>query len=354
LFALEIIDEIPSQKVEPGGICQAFEDTHYDFSPASRMKAHEAHHSAPTRSKRDEGRDINSLTTYLKDVYHHRLLDKEDEETLARRIEKGDDEAKRVLTQSNLRLVINIAKKYLNSGMTFQDLIQEGNIGLIEAVEKFNYKKGCRFATYATWWIRQAILRAIANQARIIRLPVHILEVYRKYQRIFTESIKEKGEAPSIEEVSLMLFPVDREKMRRKLSRSLKRCIAGDDPELGEKVAEMEIEAASRLREIVSIANDPVSLEMPIGDEHTCIADLLPSETTPIMQITNNEVRELFDNITQREKAILALRYGFVDGVAKTLSEISKEFGISKERVRQKEDDALAKLRKLMNRKDWM
>jgi RNA polymerase primary sigma factor len=354
LFALEILEEAAPQKGLSGAPGHGIEDIHYDVMPLSRIRPLEAPHAAPTRSKREEGKDINSLTTYLKDVYQHRLLDKDDEEELAILIEQGDDDAKRILTQSNLRLVINIAKKYLNSGMSFQDLIQEGNIGLIEAVEKFNYKKGCRFATYATWWIRQAILRAIANQARIIRLPVHILEIYRKYQRIYTESIKERGEAPSTEEASRSLFPIDREKIRRKLSRSLKRCVALDDPEVEERVSDMECEAATRLREIVSIANEPVSLEMPIGDEHTCIADLLPAESTPVTQITNNEVRGLFDNITEREKAILALRYGFVDGVAKTLSEISKEFGISKERVRQKEDDALAKLRKVMNRRDWL
>jgi len=304
--------------------------------------------------KKEKNYEINSLTSYLKDVYHHKLLSKDEEESLGRRIAAGDETAKEMMIQSNLRLVINIAKRYLNSGLTLQDLIQEGNIGLIEAVEKFDYRKGCRFATYATWWVRQAILRSIANQARTIRLPVHILEVYRRYQQIVTESIKSKGETPPIDEISRKLFPVCAEKIRKKMSRSLKQCLSVDDDRVVGKVREMEDEAVQKLAEIVSIANEPISLEAPVGDEHTCIGDLIPADNSPLSQFTNHEVRSLFDNITERERKILALRYGFIDGVARTLNEISQEFGISKERVRQKEDDALKKLKKIMKRKDWV
>ncbi|MDQ7822431.1 MAG: RNA polymerase sigma factor RpoD/SigA [Candidatus Eremiobacteraeota bacterium] len=298
--------------------------------------------------------EVNTLTSYLKDVYQHNLLTKEREEMLARRIAEGDERAKEAMVQSNLRLVINIAKKYINSGMSFQDLIQEGNIGLMEAAEKFDYRKGCRFATYATWWIRQSILRAIANQSRLIRLPVHILEIYRKYQKIVNESIKERGEAPTIEEVSLVLFPVFPENIRKKLSRSLGTCLPLNDRRVRAKVKEHEKESCQKLMEIISIAHEPISLEAPVGDEETCIGDLLPAQACKAPEFTNREVGEIFSKISSRERKILALRYGFADGVARTLQEISQEFGISKERVRQKEDDAIKKLRKLLERKDWM
>ncbi len=328
----------------------------YGFEQHSRAadESPEMEKSLNPRVKKEKNYEINSFTSYLKDVYHHRLLSKQEEEELGRRIARGDEQAKEIMIQSNLRLVINIAKRYLNSGLTLQDLIQEGNIGLMEAVEKFDYRKGCRFATYATWWVRQAILRSIANQARTIRLPVHILEVYRRYQQIVTESIKSTGETPSMEEISRKLFPVSEEKIRKKLSRSLRQCLAVNDTRVLTKIKEMEDEAVQKLAEIVSIANEPISLEAPVGDEHTCIGDLIPAESSPLSQFTNHEVRNLFDSITEREKKILALRYGFIDGVARTLNEISQEFGISKERVRQKEDDALKKLKKIMKRKDWV
>lgn len=327
---------------------EEYESRSLDRMPDSHRKMEPS-----AKRLRTEEQAINSLTSYLKEVYKYKLLNKEEEETLGRRIREGDKEAAQKMIQSNLRLVINITKKYLNSGMSFQDLIQEGNIGLIEAVEKFDYTKGCRFATYATWWIRQSILRAIANQARLIRLPVHILEIYRKYQKIISEAIKESGEAPAIDDVSTTLFPASTEKIRSKLSKKYKKCLSLNDARVRRMKGDLQKEGAQRLMEIVSIAQEPLSLETPVGEDELCIGDIIPSQAARASQFTTNEVKSLFENISHRERKILAMRFGFVDGVAKTLSEISTEFGISKERVRQKQDDAINKLKKVMSEKDW-
>lgn len=348
MFALDLPDAV-SPHVEEQVEASTFEA---HFTPGPRREPGSQQNY--THKKDKSPSDINSLTSYLKEVYTHKLLDKDEEERLGKLIQEGDARARQVMVQSNLRLVINIAKKYLNSGMSFQDLIQEGNIGLIEAVEKFDYSRGCRFATYATWWIRQAIMRAIANQARLIRLPVHVLEIYRNYQKLVSECVKEKGEAPPIEDISKALFPVSEEKIHRKLSRKLKRCISLDDDRVSRKRDELEEMAAQKLMEIVSIAHEPLSLESPVGEDEFCIGDIIPSRSPGVSHFVSSEVKAIFDNISIRERKILALRFGFVDGIAKTLNEISQEFGISKERVRQKQDDALRKLRKFMKKKDWV
>lgn len=358
LLALEILDafshnfEKPEKKEEKIAFSSLLHDEESCFQGNNRNKSVTYLHS--TKEKRENPGEINPLTAYLKDVYQFKLLNKEEEEILARRIKDGDKQARFRMIQSNLRLVINIAKRYLYSGMSFLDLIQEGNIGLIEAVEKFDYSRECRFATYATWWIRQAILRAIANQMRLIRLPVHILEIYRKYQKIVADSLKENGEAPAVEEISRILFPVSKEKIRKKLSKKNKKCLTVDEPHVVEKIRETENEFAQKLQDIITMAHEPVSLETTIGEEDTRIGDLLPAKAVNQNQFISNELSRIFQHVSIRERKILALRYGFIDGVARTLSEISAEFEISKERVRQKEEDALKKLRKYVKKNEWI
>ncbi|HEY3998609.1 MAG TPA: sigma-70 family RNA polymerase sigma factor [Candidatus Xenobia bacterium] len=319
---------------------------------------------APAPARKPRGRkapsesinytDINSLTAYLQDVYRIKLLTAEEERDLAIRIADGDERAKRDLIQANLRLVISIAKKFMGLGMTFQDLIQEGDLGLMEAVEKFDDNRGCRFATYATWWIRQSIIRSIANQGRMIRLPVHIAEAFQRFLQIAGRHTQAHGKAPPIQETSKVLFPVCRDKIRRKLSKSLKIELADDDPRVDAKVAEMEGVAVDRLKEILAVAQEPVSLETPLGEEETCLGDMVAAKGDEDAYIMPTELATLMQNLSERERKILAMRFGLVDGTVRTLQEISDEFGISKERIRQKEEDALRKLRLVMTREDWL
>jgi RNA polymerase primary sigma factor len=298
--------------------------------------------------------DINSLTAYLQEVYKIPLLTAEEERSLAKRIKKGDQSARRALIEANLRLVISIAKKFLGLGLTFQDLIQEGNIGLMEAVEKFDHTRGCRFATYATWWIRQSIIRSIANQGRMIRLPVHIAEAFQKYIQLQVKHLQEHGKAPGLDLVSKVLFPVCEDKVRRKLSKSMKQELNSADPRVVAKVDEMQQASVTRLKEILAVAQEPVSLETPLGEEDTCIGDLVAAQTTPDAPVMRAEMAKLLENLNERERKILAFRFGLIDGNIRTLQEISDEFGISKERIRQKEEDALRKLRLVMTRQDWL
>jgi RNA polymerase primary sigma factor len=298
--------------------------------------------------------DYNSLSAYFKEVSKISLLTAEEEKILAHQIACGSEYAKQKLIESNLRLVISIAKKFMGLGMPLQDLIQEGNLGLMEAVEKFDPAKGCRFATYATWWIRQSIIRGIANQGRMIRLPVHIEEVFRKFLQICFKHVQEKGVPPSLADISKVLFPVCAERVRKKLSRSYKEILSVEDVRVHEKVKELEKAALDKLKEILSIAQDPISLEAPLGEDDYCIADLVSSEVKEEPPIFKNELGRLFEGLSEREKKILSLRFGLLDGHQRTLQEISEEFGISKERIRQKEDDALKKLRIAMHKEDWV
>lgn len=298
--------------------------------------------------------DINSLTAYLQEVYKIPLLSPEEERSLAERIKMHDASARRALIEANLRLVISIAKKFLGLGLTFQDLIQEGNIGLMEAVEKFDPTRGCRFATYATWWIRQSIIRSIANQGRTIRLPVHIAEAFQKFIQMQVKHLQEHGRAPGLHLVSKVLFPVCEDKVRRKVSKSLKQELAPEDPRVRAKVEEMEMASLTRLKEILAVAQEPVSLETPLGEEDTCIGDLVAAQVTPDLPVMRVEMARLLEHLNERERKILAFRFGLIDGNIRTLQEISDEFGISKERIRQKEEDALRKLRMVMTRDDWL
>ncbi|MGM0445456.1 MAG: RNA polymerase sigma factor RpoD [Bacillota bacterium] len=254
---------------------------------------------------------------YLKEIGKVDLLTAEEEVSLAKRMEQGDLEAKRQLVEANLRLVVSIAKKYVGRGMLFLDLIQEGNMGLMKAVEKFDYTKGYKFSTYATWWIRQAITRSIADQARTIRIPVHMVETINKLIRVSRQLLQEKGREPTPEEI-------------------------------GE---EMDM-SADKVREIKKIAQEPVSLETPIGEEEDShLGDFIEDEDAPApasaasYMLLRDQLDNVLDTLTDREKRVLELRFGIEDGRPRTLEEVGKEFGVTRERIRQIEAKALRKLR---------
>ena len=254
---------------------------------------------------------------YLKEIGKVPLLTPEEEQDLAKRMAEGDEEAKRRMAEANLRLVVSIAKRYVGRGMLFLDLIQEGNLGLIKAVEKFDYTKGYKFSTYATWWIRQAITRAIADQARTIRIPVHMVETINKVIRVSRQLLQELGHDPSAEEIAAeMNMPVD------------------------------------KVRDILKIAQEPVSLETPIGEEEDShLGDFIPDEDASepseaaSFSLLKEQLMEVLDTLTPREKKVLELRFGIVDGRTRTLEEVGKEFNITRERIRQIEAKALRKLR---------
>ncbi|NEU32378.1 RNA polymerase sigma factor RpoD [bacterium LRH843] len=289
----------------------------------------ESEDAPETKEKDEEEFDLNDLSVppgikindpvrmYLKEIGRVPLLSAEEEIELAKRIEQGDEEAKRNLAEANLRLVVSIAKRYVGRGMLFLDLIQEGNMGLIKAVEKFDFEKGFKFSTYATWWIRQAITRAIADQARTIRIPVHMVETINKLIRVQRQLLQDLGREPSPEEVAL----------------------------------EMEL-TPEKVREILKIAQEPVSLETPIGEEDDShlgdfIEDqeaLAPSDAAAY-ELLKEQLEDVLDTLTDREENVLRLRFGLDDGRTRTLEEVGKVFGVTRERIRQIEAKALRKLR---------
>ncbi|MCR5747155.1 MAG: RNA polymerase sigma factor RpoD [Lachnospiraceae bacterium] len=254
---------------------------------------------------------------YLKEIGKVPLLSADEEVELAKRMELGDQEAKNKLAEANLRLVVSIAKRYVGRGMLFLDLIQEGNLGLIKAVEKFDYRKGYKFSTYATWWIRQAITRAIADQARTIRIPVHMVETINKLVRVSRQLLQELGREPTPEEIAEeMKMPVE------------------------------------KVREILKISQEPVSLETPIGEEEDShLGDFLPDEHVPVpadaaaFELLKEQLNEVLDTLTEREQKVLRLRFGLDDGKARTLEEVGRKFNVTRERIRQIEAKALRKLR---------
>ena len=254
---------------------------------------------------------------YLKEIGKVPLLSAEEEIELAKRMEDGDEEAKKRLAEANLRLVVSIAKRYVGRGMLFLDLIQEGNLGLIKAVEKFDYTKGYKFSTYATWWIRQAITRAIADQARTIRIPVHMVETINKLIRVSRQLLQELGREPTPEEIA----------------------------------AEMNL-PVERVREILKISQEPVSLETPIGEEEDShLGDFIQDDNVPVpaeaaaFTLLKEQLVEVLETLTDREQKVLRLRFGLDDGRARTLEEVGKEFKVTRERIRQIEAKALRKLR---------
>ena len=265
-----------------------------------------------------EGISIDDpVRMYLKEIGRVPLLSADEEIALAKRMESGDEAAQKELAEANLRLVVSIAKRYVGRGMLFLDLIQEGNLGLIKAVEKFDYNKGYKFSTYATWWIRQAITRAIADQARTIRIPVHMVETINKLIRVSRQLLQQLGREPSPEEIA----------------------------------AAMEI-SVERVREIMKIAQEPVSLETPIGEEEDShLGDFIEDQDAPApaeaasFMLLKEQLEEVLDTLTEREERVLRLRFGLDDGRARTLEEVGQNFGVTRERIRQIEAKALRKLR---------
>lgn len=314
----EINDELEGVEVTPAQIERIYEGLEAMGVEVIQESKDEETEEEEVDLSVPEGISIDDpVRMYLKEIGKVSLLTSEQEVELAKRIEAGDEVAKQKLAEANLRLVVSIAKRYVGRGMQFLDLIQEGNLGLIKAVEKFDFTKGFKFSTYATWWIRQAITRAIADQARTIRIPVHMVETINKLIRIERQLIQELGRAPQPEEIAKMM----------------------DMP-------------ADKVREIMKIAQEPVSLETPIGEEEDShLGDFIEDHDAPApaeaaaFTMLKEQLMGVLDTLTPREEKVLRLRFGLDDGRARTLEEVGKEFNVTRERIRQIEAKALRKLR---------
>ena len=304
------------QNIEDAGISVV--DENGDPDPRALKATEKLSQSAMKDTSAPTGVKINDpVRMYLKEIGRVNLLTADEEVQLALRIEKGDEVAKQELAEANLRLVVSIAKRYVGRGMQFLDLIQEGNMGLMKAVEKFDYRRGFKFSTYATWWIRQAITRAIADQARTIRIPVHMVETINKLIRVSRQLLQELGREPTPEEIAEeMTMPVE------------------------------------RVREILKISQEPVSLETPIGEEEDShLGDFIQDDNVPVpaeaaaFTLLKEQLQEVLGTLTEREQKVLTLRFGLDDGRARTLEEVGKVFNVTRERIRQIEAKALRKLR---------
>jgi len=311
---IDIIDDLPAEDDETDS-----DDENSSDEPAAKVGVADAAAIAAA-----EGVTVNDpVRMYLKEIGKIPLLTSEEEVELAKMIEENSEEARRRLAEANLRLVVSIAKKYVGRGMLFLDLIQEGNLGLIKAVEKFDYRKGYKFSTYATWWIRQAITRAIADQARTIRIPVHMVETINKLIRISRQLVQELGREPLPEEIA----------------------------------QEMNI-SEERVREILKIAQEPVSLETPIGEEDDShLGDFIEDQEAQApadaaaFELLKEQLEDVLDTLSAREEKVLRLRFGLDDGRSRTLEEVGQFFGVTRERIRQIEAKALRKLRHPMRSK---
>ncbi|MCR5144199.1 MAG: RNA polymerase sigma factor RpoD [Lachnospiraceae bacterium] len=306
----KIIEELEKNNIQL--IRDELEEDDIDLEEEEDIEMDKIDLSAPDGISTDD-----PVRMYLKEIGKVPLLTADEEIELAKRMELGDPEAKKKLAEANLRLVVSIAKKYVGRGMLFLDLIQEGNLGLIKAVEKFDYRKGYKFSTYATWWIRQAITRAIADQARTIRIPVHMVETINKLIRVSRQLLQELGREATPEEIA----------------------------------AEMDI-PVERVREILKISQEPVSLETPIGEEEDShLGDFIQDDNVPVpveaatYTLLREQLNEVLDTLTERERKVLILRFGIEDGRSRTLEEVGKEFNVTRERIRQIEAKALRKLR---------
>ena len=321
----EILNQLMSLDIEPDQFDKVLE-TLESLGVEVVNEMDDNDHSEPINEPIEEDLDLSvpegvsvddPVRMYLKEIGKVPLLTADEEIEIAKRMEEGDEEAKRKLAEANLRLVVSIAKRYVGRGMLFLDLIQEGNLGLIKAVEKFDYRKGYKFSTYATWWIRQAITRAIADQARTIRIPVHMVETINKLIRVSRQLLQEYGREPQPEEIAKeMQIPVE------------------------------------KVREIIKIAQEPVSLETPIGEEEDShLGDFIPDDDAPApadaasFTLMKEQLMSVLDTLTPREEKVLRLRFGLDDGRQRTLEEVGKEFNVTRERIRQIEAKALRKLR---------
>ena len=321
----EILNQLMSLDIEPDQFDKVLE-TLESLGVEVVNEMDDDDHSEPISEPIEEDLDLSvpegvsvddPVRMYLKEIGKVPLLTADEEIEIAKRMEEGDEEAKRKLAEANLRLVVSIAKRYVGRGMLFLDLIQEGNLGLIKAVEKFDYRKGYKFSTYATWWIRQAITRAIADQARTIRIPVHMVETINKLIRVSRQLLQEYGREPQPEEIAKeMQIPVE------------------------------------KVREIIKIAQEPVSLETPIGEEEDShLGDFIPDDDAPApadaasFTLMKEQLMSVLDTLTPREEKVLRLRFGLDDGRQRTLEEVGKEFNVTRERIRQIEAKALRKLR---------
>ena len=310
----QIYDFLEANKVD---VLNLNEDDDPDLFPDDGMEDEEIDMENIDLSVPEGVGTEDPVRMYLKEIGKIPLLSADEEIELAKRIELGDEDAKQKLAEANLRLVVSIAKRYVGRGMQFLDLIQEGNLGLIKAVEKFDYKKGYKFSTYATWWIRQAITRAIADQARTIRIPVHMVETINRLIRVSRQLLQELGREPTAEEIAAKMdMPVD------------------------------------RVREIMKISQEPVSLETPIGEEEDShLGDFIQDDhvagpaDAAAFTLLHEQLMEVLDTLTEREQKVLKLRFGLVDGRPRTLEEVGKEFNVTRERIRQIEAKALRKLR---------